>query len=147
MKSHLTSICFCLYMLLFSSSCTPDEPKKYIIYNESSDTLVIEAGKPGKPWVESLIPWTREAFECNVYLPKSKKSFKGFQSIDYFMGDSVLFLYAYRYYDVMRMSFEEFNRVNPVQHIWVVTRESWEESNWTIVYPADESQRRPFLPE
>ena len=118
----------------------------YLIENASADTLVIEASyTPVESFWYSIKPFTEEAYDQHVYLPKSKKSLNG-GGIDFFSWGDVLYIYAYLCDDVMRMSDEEFQRINPVKHMWIETRESWAAKDWTIVYPANEEDRTPYIP-
>ena len=83
-----TLLHLCLLIMCFSG-CTA-EPKMYLIENASADTLVIEASyTPVESFWYSIKPFTKEAYDQHVYLPKSKKSLNGGR-IDFFSWGDVL---------------------------------------------------------
>lgn len=59
--------------------------------------------------------------------------------------NDIVFFYVYLVEDILNMSCEEFKRINPVKHVWAVTRDDMEACDWTLVYspkePTDKTQK------
>lgn len=145
--SHFT-ILLKFLLLLLCTGCQTDHGH-FIIRNNTSETIRV---LPSKYQLEAPLSFDlKPSFEteylyaddCRI-LPHSERDFvkDGINWRQFVINNdpSPIYFYVYRLEDIMNMSSADFRRTNPVIHCWIVTRDTMEKCDWTLVYPPSQNE-------
>ncbi len=135
-----------LLLLLLCTGCYRPERPHLIIKNNSGEIIrVFLQRHPLETPLESCFTPTSEyddmiSDDCKI-LPCSEKDFVKDGLLSWYTSiiqNDIIYIYVYLVDDIMNMSCEEFKSINPVKHVWVVSRDDMDACDWTLTYPPSE---------
>ena len=141
MKTKLiyASIFIFILQLFCFGSCEKTEPFGIIIHNNSKQDIIIIYGSSFKLEDRPNCIKPNTSFEYKDMISdlcikaRSSKNFEMlFSSVNKF---DTVYTYVFNRADVDTLSCEEFEKINPIQKRWDLTKKVMEQQNWILSYP------------